>query len=97
VIQSGTRDEGGRQNTNPLAGERAYTGGWNEDEPYAGWGQSQMDLAVFADGGDSVRIRFDFGNDGCTGAQGWYIANFKVLINEEREPLMRRSGRRISP
>jgi Zn-dependent metalloprotease len=97
VIESGTRDEGALQNTNPLAGEPAYTGGWNEDEPYAGWGQSQIDLGVLADGGDSVRIRFDFGNDGCTGAQGWYIANFNMLVNEEREPLLRRSGRRVSP
>jgi len=97
VIESGTRDEGARQNTNPLAGEPAYTGGWNSDLPYAGWGQSQIDLGVFARRGDSIRIRFDFGNDGCTGAQGWYLASFKVLIDKEREPMTRRSGRRISP
>jgi hypothetical protein len=97
VIESGIRDEGALQNANPLAGEPAYTGGWSEDEPYAGWGQSQIDLGVFARRGDSIRIRFDFGNDGCTGAQGWYVANFNVLINEEREPLVRRPGRRISP
>ena len=97
VIDTVIVDEEEQHNTNPLAGEPAYTGGWNEDEPLAGWGQSQIDLGVFADGGDSVRIRFDFGNDGCTGAWGWYIANFKVLINDERELSVRRPSRRISP
>jgi Zn-dependent metalloprotease len=97
VIESGIDDEEERQNTNPLAGEPAYTGGWSEDEPHAGWGQSQIDLGAFADGGDTVRIRFDFGNDGCTGGRGWYVANFKVLFTEERETLVRRPSRRIRP
>ena len=97
VILSGDRDAGARENTNPLAGELAFTGGWNEDIPYAGWGQTQIDLGNFVRRGDSFRIRFDFGNDGCIGGKGWYIANFKVLINEEREPSMRRPIRRTRP
>jgi hypothetical protein len=97
VIRGGNRDEEARQNTNPLAGELAFTGGWSEDIPYAGWGQSQIDLGLFARRGDSFRIRFDFGNDGCIGGQGWYIANFKVLINEEPERAVRRPIRRTRP
>jgi Zn-dependent metalloprotease len=97
VIRGGTRDEGEHENTNPLAGERAFTGGWSEDIPYAGWGQSQIDLGVFARRGDSFRIRFDFGNDGCIGGKGWYIANFKILINEEPEHAARRPDRRTRP
>ena len=72
------------ENTNPLAGEPAYTG-LDEGELSSSWGQSQIDLGVFASGGDSVRFRFDFGNDGCTGVEGWYLANLKVLIDEAPE------------
>jgi hypothetical protein len=82
------------ENTNPLAGEPAYTG-VDQGEVFGSWGQTQIDLGVFASGGDSVRIRFDFGNDGCTGVQGWYLANFKVLINQAPElSVLRPSGRR---
>ncbi len=94
VIDSVIVDEVEQQNTNPLAGEAAYTG-TDEGELSSSWGQSQIDLGVIADGGDSVRIRFDFGNDGCTGVQGWYLANFKVLINDAREPAVRRGARRV--
>ena len=84
------------ENTNPLAGQPAYTG-VDEGELSSSWGQTQIDLGVFADGGDSVRVRFDFGNDGCTGVQGWYLANFKVLTNEARTPAVHRGSRRIRP
>ena len=83
------------ENTNPLAGEAAYTG-TDEGELSSSWGQSQIDLGVFANGGDSIRIRFDFGNDGCTGVQGWYLAIFKVLTDDARTLDVHRGGRRIS-
>jgi hypothetical protein len=83
------------ENANPLAGEAAYTG-IDEGELSSSWGQSQIDLGAFASGGDNIRIRFDFGNDGCGGVQGWYLANFKVLTNDARTPAVHRGGRRIS-
>ncbi len=96
VIDTVVIDEVEQQNTNPLAGEPAYTG-VDDGELSSTWGQSQIDLMVFASGGDSVRIRFDFGNDGCTGVEGWYVADFKVLTNEPPELSVHRAGRRISP
>jgi hypothetical protein len=94
VIDTVLVDEVEQQNTNPLAGEPAYTG-VDQGELSSTWGQSQIDLGVFVSGGDSVRIRFDFGNDGCTGVEGWYVADFKVLTNEAPElSVLRPSGRR---
>lgn len=29
--------------------------------------------------GDSVRLRFSFGNDGCTGVDGWYLDDVHVF------------------
>ena len=81
-----------KQNTNPLAGEPAFTG-VDQGELSSTWGQSLIDLGVFASGGDSLQIRFNFGNDGCTGVQGWYIADFNVL---KYDPVLRPS-RRIRP
>ena len=96
VIDTIVVDEVEQQNTNPLAGEPAYTG-VDQGELASTWGQSQIDLGVFAAGGDSVRIRFDLGNDGCGGIEGWYVADFKVLTNEAPELSVHRAGRRISP
>ena len=42
------------------------------------WGQSQIDLSTLADPGDSIRLRFDFGVDGCNGLDGWYVDNVRV-------------------
>ena len=96
VIDTVTINEEEVQNTNPLAGEPAFTG-LDEGELLSSWGQSQIDLGMFASGGDSVRFRFDFGNDGCTGVEGWYLANFKVLIDEAPELSVHRAGRRVTP
>ena len=66
-------------NTNPLAGEPAFTGG---DSGQAGsWGESQVDLAAAgARPGDAVRIRFDMGMDGCGGIDGWYVDDVEVKV-----------------
>ncbi len=96
VIDTVTINEEEVQNTNPLAGEPAFTG-LDEGELLSSWGQSQIDLGMFASGGDSVRFRFDFGNDGCTGVEGWYLANFKVLIDEAPELSVLRPSRRLRP
>ena len=62
----------GAGNTNPLAGEAAFTG--NDGGSVEGsWGQSQINLSGIASAGDMVRLRFDFGVDGCNGLTGWYV------------------------
>lgn len=59
-------------NTNPLAGQDVYTGTYN-NLLEGSWIESHVNLLGIAAGGDSVRLRFDFGVDGCSGAIGWYI------------------------
>lgn len=65
-------------NTNPLAGQPAYSG--TDGGSLGGsWGQSQIDLTrLNVKPGDTIRLRFDFGMDGCTGVDGWYVDNVKV-------------------
>jgi len=36
-------------------------------------------LSGLAAPGDAIQFRFDFGKDGCTGAVGWYVADFAVF------------------
>jgi bacillolysin len=56
-------------NTNPMAGEVAFSGISN------GWGQSTVDLTslgVVANSG--LKLRFELGTDGCNGSNfGWYL------------------------
>lgn len=56
-------------NTNPMAGEVAFSGVSN------GWGQSTVDLTslgVLANSG--LKLRFELGTDGCNGSNfGWYL------------------------
>ncbi len=59
-------------NTNPLAGEEAWTGVGGR------WGTSVVDLSRLAGAGDTIEVRFDFGKDGCTGSGGWYVDDFVV-------------------
>ena len=43
------------------------------------WGQSQIDLTrLGVEPGDTIRLRFDFGMDGCTGIDGWYVDDVNV-------------------
>ena len=64
-------------NTNPLAGQRAFTGsdGGSVD---GSWGRSIIDLTGIAKAKDKIRLRFDMGQDGCTGTYGWYVDDLKV-------------------
>lgn len=65
-------------NTNPLAGQPAFSG-TNGGEVSGSWGQSQVDLAAIGAGpGDSVALRYDFGLDGCGGVDGWYVDDVHV-------------------
>jgi hypothetical protein len=69
--------EGG--NTNPMAGETAFTG-TDGGEPTGAWGSSVIDLSELAKPGDTVQFRFDFGMDGCNGIDGWYIDNVALSV-----------------
>ncbi len=60
-------------NTNPLQGQRGWTG-TDGGKNGGSWGESQIDLSTLGvAGGSTIRLRFDFGNDGCTGIDGWYV------------------------
>lgn len=72
-------------NTNPLAGERGWTG-TDGGEVSGSWGRTQVALGRAGVGrGDVLEIRFDFGRDGCNGVEGWYIDNVKVLACKKRD------------
>jgi hypothetical protein len=65
-------------NTNPLAGQPGFTG-TDGGEVHGSWGLSQINLATAGvKPGDTIKLRFDFGMDGCTGVDGWYVDNVKV-------------------
>lgn len=64
-----TADQG---NTNPLAGREAFHGAGG------GWGTSLAYLGGLVSGGESIRLRFDFGKDSCAGVEGWYVAQVRV-------------------
>ncbi|KRF34246.1 M4 family metallopeptidase [Nocardioides sp. Soil805] len=65
-------------NTNPMAGEAAFSG-TNPGSVFGSWGTSHVDLSkAGVKAGDSVKIRFDLGRDGCGGVDGWYVDNVKV-------------------
>jgi hypothetical protein len=64
-------------NTNPMAGEAAFSG--SDGGAVDGtWGRSHVNLGAYADPGDSVRLRWDFGVDGCGGLFGWYLDDVTV-------------------
>jgi Zn-dependent metalloprotease len=98
VIDEITNDGEVIENTNPMAGEPAYTG---EDQGHVfggSWGQSQIDLDFFAQPGDSVQLRWDFGIDGCNGFVGWYLDNIQVIAEGINPLAVRRTdGRRTIP
>ncbi len=72
----------GAGNTNPLAGQRAFSGS-NGGSVNGSWGQSQIDLAAAgAAPGNTVRLRYDFGMDGCGGLFGWYVDDVNVYACE---------------
>ena len=73
-------------NTNPLAGEPGFTG-TDGGQVTGSWGQSHVDLSALGVGArDEIRLRFDFGMDGCTGIDGWYVDDVVVSACEQRGP-----------
>ncbi len=67
------------QETNPLAGEPGFSG-TDGGVLESTWGQSQVDLSTLGvTGGQTIRVRFDMGMDGCAGIDGWYVDDVTVL------------------
>ncbi len=66
------------QNTNPLAGQPAFTGS-NASSVGGSWGQSQLNLTGYARPGDRVELRFELGADGCNGQVGWYVDEVRAF------------------
>jgi len=64
-------------NTNPLAGQPAWTG-TNGGQVTGSWGRSLVNLGAFAAAGDTVRLRWNLGTDGCGGSYGWYLDDVSV-------------------
>jgi cysteine-rich repeat protein len=72
---------------NPMGGEEAFTGA-DGGSLSGSWGQSQVDLVGLASPGDSIKLRFDFGTDGCNGTTGWYVDSVEAYsCSEEVAPI----------
>jgi Zn-dependent metalloprotease len=65
------------QNTNPKAGEDAFSGS-NIGTGMGSFGTSIVDLSGLASPGQTIKVRFEFGLDGCGGGTGWIVDNFRV-------------------
>jgi bacillolysin len=74
---NGTLDTTASGNTNPMAGEPAFTGS-DGGSVKGSWGRSIINLAPYAASNDKVKLRFELGNDGCGGSFGWYLDDVKV-------------------
>jgi len=83
--------EGPDRSNNPHAGEPAFSGINAGSFLRGSWGQSQVSLAGIARPGDTIRIRFDFSFDGCSGIDGWYLDNVAVRAGDA---VIRGGGRR---
>jgi Zn-dependent metalloprotease len=64
-------------NTNPMAGERAFSGS-DGGAVDGSWGRSIVNLAPYVQPKDKVKLRFDLGTDGCGGTFGWYLDDVMV-------------------
>ncbi|MEO5704632.1 MAG: M4 family metallopeptidase [Candidatus Limnocylindrales bacterium] len=82
-----TLQTAGAGNTNPLAGESGFSG-TDGGEVTGSWGTSQINLTTAGvRPGDSIKLRFEFGRDGCGGRDGWYVDNVKIQsCNARKQP-----------
>jgi bacillolysin len=63
--------------TDPLAGQPAFSdsdGGTNTGS----WGRSHVNLTGLAAPGQTVRLRYNLGTDGCGGLMGWFVDDVTV-------------------
>jgi Zn-dependent metalloprotease len=59
-------------NTDPLAGQPAFSGS-DGGSNSGSWGRSHVNLTGIAAPGQTVRLRYDMGTDGCGGVIGWFV------------------------
>jgi len=64
--------------TNPLAGQPGFSGSDGGTNNAGLFGTSVVDLTGIANAGDTVRLRWDFGQDGCGALIGWYVDNLSA-------------------
>ncbi len=64
----------GAGSTNPMFGQPGFSG-TDGGSNSGSWGTTVVDLTGIATAGQSVKLRFDFGTDGCGGVDGWYLDN----------------------
>ena len=77
----------GQGNTNPLAGQPSWSG--NAGTPKGGgWGRTLVNLGNFARAGDTVRLRWEFGTDVCSGYTGWFVDNVNVFSCQANVPTL---------
>jgi Zn-dependent metalloprotease len=67
----------GSGNMNPKAEEMAWTGA-NGGDVIGSWGTTVADLSGIAKGGDTIVLRFEFGNDCSGGWFGWYVDDVQL-------------------
>jgi hypothetical protein len=73
--------------TDPLAGQPAFSG-TDGGSVFGSWGQSQINLTMLGVmPGDNIRLRYDFGMDGCAGIDGWYVDNVTVAACNAKKGL----------
>lgn len=66
------------ETNNPLAGQRVFSGA-DEGAVTGSWGTSQVDLTVIGvQPGETIRLRWELGTDGCTGWDGWYLDDINI-------------------
>jgi len=84
---NGTLQTVGAGNDNPLAGQAAYTAA-NGGSVAGSWGQSQINLAAIGIApGDNVQLRWELGEDGCNGWDGWYLDDVVVCQCQSALPV----------
>ncbi len=68
-------------NTNPRAGEAAWTGG-DEGGSTGSWGTTVVNLSLgnLVGPNQKFKLRYDFSMDGCNGVTGWFVGN--IVVND---------------
>ena len=76
---------GSINNSNPLADQDAFTSTF-DGQPTGSWVRSYINLLGIAAAGDTIRLRFDFGIDGCGGDIGWYVDDVEFYSCSDEFP-----------
>ena len=75
--QTSALTSSGGGNTNPMQGEQAWHGtdGGSNDGT---WGESIGSLAGIVSPGQTFKLRYEIGRDGCAGVLGWWVDDVKL-------------------